>query len=219
MLSESVCSEYRDYSVGKNLIDSFVEAGLLQFGRFGANGIPFELNLQLLPAYPGILRNIAEQAHTLFEEVRFDRLVCAFDSTPFGVALSLQSDIPLVYSRGSDLSGVYDLVGAYDVGHPALLLVNVWEDNSDVHQLVGKARHVGLEIDTVLTIVDYGIKSPNGLSVWSLLYLAEAVVRLVDAGRLPPGQGRAVLDWLGSNGMLKEEQGGGHLHLEQHPPE
>ena len=183
-------------AIRKDLVDHFLDAGILQFGLFGTDEAPFKLNLQLLPAYPGILEQIAAEAQTDFQDLSINRLVCAADALPFGVAASLKTGIPLVYSLGSTLPGVHDLVGAYDVGHPVLLLVNTWTANSEVTSLIDKAGTVGLKIITVLAIMDCGGKPPGDIEGRALMKLTDVVARLADEGKLPPGQGQTVIDWL-----------------------
>lgn len=101
-------------------VDDMLRAGLVQFGLFGPDGAPVKLNCELLPAYPDILAQVAASAAEIATQPLPDRLVCTAQAVPLGVALSLRTGVPLVYSRGSDGPGVEDLVGAYDVGHPAL---------------------------------------------------------------------------------------------------
>ena len=183
----------------KPLLETFIEAGLLQFGLFGEEESPIRMNLHLLPAYPDILAQIAETALHHIDHNHIERLVCDAKSLPFGVATSLRSGIPLVYSLGSDQPGVFDLVGAYDVGHPTLLLTNTWRGNADGVALIKKARAVGLNINTVLTVFDYGKRSTDSLEVRALLRLADIIPQLVESGELPPGQAQAIAQWLGGD--------------------
>ena len=178
------------------LTSHLMEAGLLEFGLFGKEEIPFRLNLHLLPAYPHLLKQIAESAQAHLTRLPVDRLICTPSALPFGVALSQQTNIPLVYSLGSEQPGVFDLVGAYDVGHPALLLTNIWGGRGDITALVDKARKVGLEVNSVLAIVNYGKGAHDGLNLIVLLSLPDALAQLTESGKLPHGQAHAVRDWL-----------------------
>lgn len=179
------------------LVDRFLGAGLLEFGLFGKAEIPFRLNLHLLPSYPKLLKHLADSAQGYLTGLVVDRLICPASSLPFGVTVSQQTGIPLVYSRGSDQPGVFDLVGAYDVGHPALLLTNIRDGGKEVPSLIGRACKVGLEVHSALAIVDYGQKAPSGLNVVALLSFADALEYLAQSGKLPQGQARAAHDWLG----------------------
>lgn len=183
-----------------NLITLLMDAGLLQFGWF--EGVPFKLHLDMLPAYPDVLKALAVAAKTQTQPIHtLSRLVSTNDALPFGVALSLETGIPLVYSRGSGEGAVNDLVGAYDIGHPALMLVNTWTRNDiqRVSDLITGARRVGLDIRQALTIVEVDTQNTHlgvDVSVHHLLKLTNIVEILVDGGRMPVGQGEAVLDWL-----------------------
>jgi hypothetical protein len=125
------------------------------------------------------------------------RLVTTVDSLPFGVGLSLETGIPLVYSRGSGEAPSHDLVGAYDIGHPTLLLMNALDGTQNLQKFVANARSVGLQIHHLLTILRVGEAPTFGdITVQSLLNLHDLVKSLVDAGRLPAGHRQAVLDWV-----------------------
>jgi hypothetical protein len=180
------------------MIDALVENGLLQFGRFedGDDFKPYSLNLHLLPAYPDVLRHSAAEIAGRIQDI--DRIVCEADSVPLGVAVSLQSGIPLIYSNGRNESGVYDLVGAYDVGHPAVLVVNILDDTEHLRRLIKKARGVGLEIKMVVAII--GIRIFDDVPTQSLLNLATVIRLLVDSGDLAAAQGNSVLEHLNAEG-------------------
>lgn len=172
-----------------------LEAGLLQFGWFEPEGIPLRLSLEMLPAYPDILAQIV--AEGMKHTSNMNRLVCTIDALPLGVGLSLKTNIPLVYSRGSGEAPYHDLVGAYDIGHPALLLVNALDNTESTTKLIHKARSVGLQIQYIVAIMDLGIPeiAPD-IEVYTLLSLENEIQALIAEGRLASGQGQAVLNWL-----------------------
>src|SRR5690349_104106 len=114
------------------LVTLLMDAGLLQFGSFIEQGkeTPFRANFEMMPSYPDVLSQVANELARLIPrgaeddavtpENTIDHLLCTWDSLPLGVALSLRTNVPLVYSRGSSAEPVHDLVGAYDIGHPAV---------------------------------------------------------------------------------------------------
>jgi hypothetical protein len=131
-----------------------LETGILQFGLFVENGkeYPYRLRLEMLSAYPELLQNIAYRGVQSLAAVNpFDRLVAHADAIPLATAISLNTGISLVYSRGRGESSVFDLVGAYDVGHPACLVVNTI--TPDIKQFLSEAQRVGLDIHTILELV------------------------------------------------------------------
>jgi hypothetical protein len=180
-----------------------LDAGLLQFGRFGDNGIPFRLSLELLPSYPDILEQIASRAAETLADLSVDRLMCLANTVPFGMALSLKTGLPLVYSREANDQPGYNLVGAYDIGHPTVLLANTTTDVNGKSPLLSQARRTGLEIHTLLTIVDVGFSDStvpeNGITTRTLLHVSSMVDRLIEQDLLPPGQAQTIRAWLNLN--------------------
>jgi hypothetical protein len=173
-----------------------LEAGLLQFGSF-CDATPFRVNLEMLPAYPDVLHTIVIQSKLLLDSAHISRLLCASDAIPFGVGLSLEMNIPLVYSRGSTDNPVYDLVGAYDIGHPTVLLANIRDRRQELSELIAKAGKAGLEIHSTLAILDLGITTPSHtFEQISLLRLPDLIRSLVKTKQIPTGQAQAVRSWI-----------------------
>lgn len=182
------------------LFMAIFEAGLLQFGQFksGAQFDPFRENLHLLPAYPDILAAVANALLAITHSVKIERLVSSAAAVPLGTALSLKSHIPLVYSKGSDESPVNDLIGAYDVGHPALLVTNVLTRHNDgITRLLRNGRRVGLEIQQVAAVLQIGKPAIyDDVTLYSLFTLESIIEQ--SKGMIPQGQAVAVQKWLTS---------------------
>ena len=181
------------------IIHLLVETGLFQFGRFNQTGepIPFHFSLEMLPAYPDVLQILVAEAKVLLAGIHMNRLLCMADAVPFGVGLSLETGIPLVYSRGSHRAPVNDLVGAYDIGHPVVFVMNVLGDFELVSQFMSGAHQVGLEIHTILAIVDLEIASiPQQIKVLSLLHLPTMIEYLAQIGELPQAHTRTIQEWV-----------------------
>jgi len=175
-----------------------IQAGLIQFGAFPRNGdiIPFDLSLNLIASYPALLRDITDAAAQCLTDVPMTRLLATAEAIPFGVALSLSLGVPLVYSKGTLANAVDDLVGAYDIGHPALLVTNSVGFDPSVEALVRGARRVGLEIHTLVTILECREVALDGVNVVALVKLSDLVDQLVETGELPAGQARLINDWI-----------------------
>ena len=172
------------------MIDNFLKAGLLQFGVFGKQETPFKLNFQLLPSYPHILQEIAQKTLPVVQGM--DRLLCEASAVPLGVAISLASNIPLVYSLGTDQAGVYDLIGAYDVGHPAALILHQWDDAKHP-ALIEKAARVGLEIKHIVTLFDFG--QPADYEITPIFNFETVIRDLAARGVIPQMQADTVIAW------------------------
>jgi hypothetical protein len=126
-----------------------------------------------------------------------DRLVSTSDSLPIAIALSLRTGIPVVYSWGDNQAPTHDLIGAYDIGHPALLVVNTLGDIDRIESLVSRAQRVGLEINHILSVIDFEqIEFILGLQVQSLINMTQAVDYLAGSKQLPDGHVQWVLSWL-----------------------
>lgn len=176
----------------------FMRAGLLQFGAFTRQGKinPFDLSLHLIGSYPDLLRDAADDAARQLQDTSMSRVLATADAVPFGVALALRLNIPLVYSRGMGASPVDDLVGAYDIGHPALLVTNSTGFDASVESLIKGARRVGLEIHTLVTLLECRPITLDGVEIIALVKLSELVDQLAAAGDLATGQAALVQAWL-----------------------
>jgi hypothetical protein len=176
-----------------------LSAGLIQFGRFaGTNGFdPLRLHLELLPSYPQVLADAARALETLTADAAYDFVIAAPDALALATALSQQRGLPLVYSRGRGETPTHDLVGAYDVGHPALLVSLIHDDGRALDRLTRSAASVGLEIMTAAALIDLDtnadVNQRPRRSVWTLRGLVD---ELVGQGIIPRDQAAAVREWL-----------------------
>jgi hypothetical protein len=181
------------------LAQRLLNVGLIQFGWFqhGEKMLPFSLSLDMLASYPDILDQAASEAQTLISSLNVTRLLATTDAIPFGVAVSLRTEIPLVYSRGAGEAPVFDLIGAYDIGHPTLLLTNSSGWNDPPTELIKGARRVGLEVHTIVTLLETRSESAD-YAVLPLLRLADIARELEAAGQLPANHAQVVLQSLKS---------------------
>jgi hypothetical protein len=178
-----------------SIADLLLEAGLIQFGYFtqGNQTLPLRLSLNLLPAYPQVLNRVAEQLVKEAAKYHIERFLCDAESLPTGVAVSLLSGIPLVYSQGGAREAVYDLIGAYDVGHPTALILNVLENQQKITRLSNAARRVGLEVRAVCVVVTIHPLDSVGSA---LVDIGTLTRELVSQQRLSQQHGDAVVNWL-----------------------
>jgi len=167
------------------------ETGILQFGLFVDQGMqkPYRIRLEILPAYPLLLSEIALEAVACLSYPKIDRLVSQVDCIPFAAILSHQTKISLVYSRGRGESPVHDLVGAYDVGHPACLVVN--SITTDSEALVEACKNVGLNIHAVLCIIGTGSQLLD-MPVKRILSMKQIIEELLEQSLIPASQAWAV---------------------------
>lgn len=157
------------------IAQQLLETGILQFGLFvdGHQQHNYRLRLEMLSAYPQLLQTVAYRGvQSLMGVQAFDRLVAHPDAIPLATTISTTLSTSLVYSQGRGQLPVHDLVGAYDVGHPACLIVNTITD--DISNFIQQADKVGLEIHTILEVVATG-KSVEGMNQHAIITM-EALV-------------------------------------------
>jgi len=174
------------------MIRELLEHGILQSGLFqNGNGTsPYRLRLEMLPAYPQFLGEISRQVVRHMSEVQVDRIVADADATPIGVLVSVATGIPLVYSRGRGEPPVHDLVGAYDVGHPAILLVG--QHSGENSTLITNCARVGLEVQRMIPLI--GDASIDGVvPVTPIMRFSEMIQAAAVDGLIPEQQAQAIL--------------------------
>jgi hypothetical protein len=177
------------------LLEHLLETGLLQFGCFVdplSPAMPYRLRLEFLPSYPRLLQTIVDQALPLIGDI--DLFLCTIDTLPFASAMSLSSGLPLVYSRGTGAAPTHDMVGAYDIGHPACLLAN--QTNQTLESLIKNASQVGIEVTEIISIVDDSSVQLKAIKMQSLIHLDSAIDHLQASQYLPSGQANAVRYWI-----------------------
>ncbi len=132
-----------------------LDNGLVQFGMFGADEAPCLIQVGLLPSYPSLLQTLAKGMSALIPP-NTERLLAVASAYAPALALSLASGVPMVYSLGTDGAGATDIIGAYDVGHPTGLIVDVWRGEDAILPLIDKAERVGLRIQGVICCFSIG---------------------------------------------------------------
>ena len=145
-----------EYSMSA-LLEMVVDAGLVlegDYARPDGSRRSYLLRLDLLAAYPRLLDSCASAIVSGMDYRRYSRLLCPLDALPLGTAVALHTGLPLVYSRGTQEAPVADLVGAYDIGHKTLLVLNdsAWDDPTST--LLRRARSVGLDVCDAVALVD-----------------------------------------------------------------
>jgi hypothetical protein len=180
----------------ERVADTLLDTGLLQLGRFERQGKPepLRLSLEMLSAYPDTLKLFVEAAQAVVSCETSDRILVPSSAIAFGGAISLLSERPLIYSRGYGEEPVYDLVGAYNAGHSAILISPTETDITA--GLIAAVSRVGIVITcSVLLVSMYG-KSHHQMVTKPLYDLDTLIMDLGSRGRVPARQAKLVLDWL-----------------------
>lgn len=187
-------------------VTTFARAGLIQFGRFvqpDGQVWPVALHLRWLPSYPALLKQTAAGLAALLDGINADRILSTVDAIPLGVALSLYTERPLVYPYGEvrDYTAAFAIEGAYDTGHPTVLLADSLIDAAQAHSITTLARRVGLEIQAVLAVMDLGLGAredllASGYRVRCLVALGDNLAVLEANGWLTPAMRVIVQKWV-----------------------
>jgi orotate phosphoribosyltransferase len=194
----------------ESLALSLARAGLIQFGRFvqpdGAIW-PVAVHLRWLPSYPALLRDVAASLGALLEGIEADRLLATADAIPLGVALTLHTGLPMVYASGEvrDYTAAFAIEGAYDVGHPTVLLSDLLIGAAQAKAITALARRVGLEVHAILSVLDLGLGAREaltaaGYTLRSVLTLRKVLPLLEEQGLLLPLMRATVENWMESAG-------------------
>lgn len=174
--------------------DLLVNTGLLQFGRFEQDGYPasVRLSFDLVAAYPEVLQQIVAVVRGVLTNRGSDRLLVPPSGIAMGGALSFSTGIPLIYSRGCGEEAVFDLVGAYNAGHRATLIVPIDLDITEA--FLRAVTRVGIVIEGVVAVVGTGGASAYQGERVTLFELCALVSNLRDRGRIPARQAQLALD-------------------------
>lgn len=192
------------------MIDSLTmqlaRTGLIQFGHFTQpDGVtwPVMLNLAWLPSYPALLGEVAAALEALSGAWAADRMLATARALPIGVAFSLRTGLPLTYATGDtrNYTAAFAIEGAYDVGHPTVLLADVLIDAAQAQAMTGAAKRVGLNVSTIVAVVDFGLGAQMelaeaGFTVQTVLTLRAMLAELATAGWLSPTLRASVEEWL-----------------------
>ncbi|MBL8163606.1 MAG: hypothetical protein JNJ61_16595 [Anaerolineae bacterium] len=183
------------------ITEKLFAVGLIQYGRFQVANrqVPFRLLLDYLPAHPEMLGQLA-QAVLAYIPQQVDRILVGQESLPLGVMLCVNSGKPLIYSRGQGEDAAFDLVGAYNSGHRAVLVTTVLDEYDDIAALVARAGRVGLVVEHLVALIS--VRQPQvhpDLTLVTVLQFGDITRQLGKAGRIPDAHVRTTLDWLAAS--------------------
>lgn len=179
----------------RELLQLVLDTGLLQFGSF--SGSPYKWHLEYLPSYPDVLKVLAGQAAEIVQTV--DHMVCPASALPLATAISLRTNIPLVYGAEGASTSTPALIGAYDIGHPAALVVNDLADASGSNDCIDYAALVGLEIKQVITLVGFRDRTRPDMRIDSVFEMQAVIGALRSENLLTACQYETIQRWLSNH--------------------
>ena len=171
------------------LMESILNAGLIQFGDFvHADGThsTWQLRFDMLPSYPDVLRLAAGTVAAFIEPTQVSRLVCTPEAVALATLVGQVLGIPLVIHTGVIGRPSHHLVGAYDIGHPAVLIsLTTHFPAGYVARLHADAASVGLQIIDWVVVLE--IAANKDLRHSAALTLHDVAENLMDRGEITPG--------------------------------
>lgn len=171
----------------QTLAAELFDCGIVQFGQFAtADGTaPVRFDLLMLPSYPSALNLLARACVGRIQLAKDGRLCCALNTFALGVAIGQIMGQPLVYTTSFEHETPHTFIGAYDIGHPALLLWS-WEQSILKPIWAERMREVGLVLERQMILVG---------DETSILPFSALLDALVNAGRIRPVQAETCLHW------------------------
>jgi uridine monophosphate synthetase len=136
------------------------DIGAVRFGNFKLHSgkqSPIYLDLRLLVSYPAVLRQAAVAYQEELGKLKFDLLAATpLAGLPLGTAVSLATDIPLIYPRKSVKSyGTGNQIeGHFQVGQTAVVLDDLITSGDSLLEMISSLKSVGLQVRDALVLVD-----------------------------------------------------------------
>jgi uridine monophosphate synthetase len=195
-------------SIACDLFDN----GCVKFGQFKLkSGLmsPIYIDLRLLVTHPRVLRKVAQaMAQTLFQSALvFDRLAAIpYAGLPIGVAVSLETGLPLIYPRkeAKDYGTAKLIEGDYRAGEVVLLVDDLITKGTAKIESLKPLTEAGLLVKDVLVLIDREQGGARELAVYGItlhavLTLSQILDELVSAGKLSAAQRDDILAWIRTN--------------------
>jgi hypothetical protein len=173
--------------MSRDLALGLFDCGIMQFGRFASpsGAAPIRFDPLMLPSYPAVVRVFAEACAQRIQMADGDRLCCTLNTLPLGIVVGQMTNQPILYTPSLEHEPLRTFIGAYDIGHPALVLWS-WSLSEMGAAWAEQMRQVGLVLERRLVLVG------DEDSVLPLTVLLE---HLVAAKRILPVQADTCLHW------------------------
>jgi uridine monophosphate synthetase len=193
-----------------SIVISLHEIGAVRFGEFRLHSgrfSPIYLDLRLLASYPAILRQVAGAYIPILSGLDFDLLAAMpLAGLPIGTAVSLQSQLPLIYPRQAlkAYGTGRQIEGAWSSGQRVVATDDVITSGASLLQGIAVLEDAGLHISDVVVLIDrqQGGRETlrdQGYTLYSAITLSQMLAILENKDRITPQQHAQVLQSLDRN--------------------
>lgn len=180
------------------------DMGAVQLGKFRLHSGQTSrvyLDLRVLISYPDALRQATAVYQRMLENLHFDVLAAQpLAGLPFGTALCLAMNVPLIYPRKTAQSyGTgREIEGRWDVGQTAVIVDDVVTSGDSILQAAVALKAGGLQVTEAVVLIDreiggVGIMRDYGYEVHAALTLTQLLGMLEKHDRITARQRDKVL--------------------------
>lgn len=191
----------------ESLITSLHDIGAIKFGEFtlkSGETSPVYLDLRMLVDRPPTLRRVARMMLALSAGLSFDRIAAIpMAGLPIGVALSLASDIPLIYPRlNPKAHGTERFIeGTYRPGEQVLVIDDVISRAHSKLEAIRLLETVQLHVTDVFVVIDRQMSgarylAEQGYNVHAIMTLQDVLDTLLALDRITDDQHHFITAWL-----------------------
>jgi uridine monophosphate synthetase len=188
----------------EELAVTLFDVGAVQLGKFKLHSgrtSRIYLDLRVLVSFPQALRQATAAYRHVLENLTFDVLAAPpLAGLPFGTALCLDMDIPLIYPRKTAKSyGTgKDIEGKWDVGQTAVVIDDVVTSGDSIMQAIVALKAAGLQVKDAVVLIDreqggLAIMQEHGYHVHAAMTLNQLLAILEAHGRITEKQHEKVL--------------------------
>ena len=183
------------------------EIGAVKLGRFRLHSgrfSPIYIDLRLLVSFPQAMRQVAAAYRPLLDDLSFDLLAAyPYAALPIGVAISLQTGLPLIYPRktAKRYGTGRQVEGRWKVGQTAVVVEDLITSGDSILQAVATLKAEGLHVNDAVVLIDReqgGRQNlrEQGYQLHAVMTLSRLLSTLEDQGRISARQRAEVLKGL-----------------------